>query len=282
MPQIVLISGYAGSGKDTFADFLIRYLPDAKKYAFADSIKEIARKYFDWDGTKDEKGRQLLIGIGATGREENLHVWTERVIEKIHKDRPEVAVISDWRFKHEYEKMKEVFRMENLITVRIKKDGIKVINDISEHDLDDFLDFDFIIQNNGSLQELEKQAEKIAKCAANLMYGTPAEEHLHFISWSDGTVNYKIWYKINNLHKEDGPAFIEYYRSGKVKTRTWFRESKIHRENGPAVEKYLEDGTKVGEEYFLNGEAVTKEILENYKKISSLLKETQKEKKMRL
>ncbi|MGH2331175.1 hypothetical protein [Thermoanaerobacter mathranii] len=69
MPLIVLISGYAGSGKDTFADFLIKHLPGAQKYAFAESIKKIARKYFKWDGIKDEKGRNLLIGIGAAGRE---------------------------------------------------------------------------------------------------------------------------------------------------------------------------------------------------------------------
>jgi hypothetical protein len=275
MPQIVLISGHAGSGKDTFADFLIKYLPDARKYAFADSIKEIARKYFDWNGIKDRKGRQLLIGIGAAGREENLHVWTERVIEKIEKDRPGIAVISDWRFKHEYEKMKEVFGMENIMTVRIQKEGIKVIDDISEHDLDDFLDFDFIIQNNGSLQELEKQAE----VTAGYIQGILSKREIVELNSS---IKIKMWLQDKTPHNEIGPAYVEYYLAGGVQRKIWLQKGQVHREDGPAVENYSRDGTIFKEEYFLNGKAVTKEALESYKKINSLLKEAQKEKKIRL
>ena len=128
MSQIILISGYAGSGKDTFANLLIDQLPNAKKYAFADPIKEIAYKYHNWNGIKDEKGRQLLIEIGKTGRKVNLHIWTEEVIEKIQKQKPEVVIISDWRFKHEYEKMKEVFEKKNILTIRVKRDGIDIVN----------------------------------------------------------------------------------------------------------------------------------------------------------
>lgn len=286
MSQIILISGYAGSGKDTFSEFLIKYLPDAKKYAFADSIKEIARKYFNWDGIKDEKGRQLLIGIGAAGREENPFIWAERVIEKIEEEKPAYAVISDWRFKNEHKKILEEFGFENVVTIRIEKDGVKPIDDISEHDLDNYPDFDFIIKNNSSLQELEKQAEKTAKYIKSLKTGKAVEGYkIKIISISKT----KLWLKDGKLHRDDGPSFVEYYQNGKVKSKTWFINNKIHREDGPAVIKYQYIHTELGKEkiieqkeYFIEGRYVSEEEFMKYTKVKNLLKSAVKNKKIGL
>jgi hypothetical protein len=141
MPVIVLISGYAGSGKDTFAGFLIKHLSGAQKYAFADPIKEIARKYFEWDGIKDERGRKLLIEIGAAGMEENLYIWAERVIERIMEEQSKTAVITDWRFKHEYQRIKKAFGNKNIVTIRIERERLNIIDDIVILSMPSFLFF---------------------------------------------------------------------------------------------------------------------------------------------
>ncbi|HHY79801.1 MAG TPA: hypothetical protein GX516_05495 [Thermoanaerobacter sp.] len=275
MPLIVLISGYAGSGKDIFGNFLIKHLPGAKKYAFADPIKEIARKYFEWDGIKDERGRNLLIGIGTAGREENLYIWAERVIEKITEEQPKTAIITDWRFKHEHFKIKEVFGDENTIAIRIKRERLNTIDDITEHDLDNFLDYDFVISNNGSLQGLEEKAKITAEHIQNIHFERK-------IIKMDGFLKYKIWFKGQEYHKEDGPAFIEYYFTGAVKSRVYLVNGKLHRENGPAIEKYAPNGSLVKKEYFLNGKTVSEEEIKRYRAVHDLLGQTKEAKKIKL
>lgn len=157
---VVLVSGYATSGKDTFSDMLIRCIPGAKKYPFARELKIIAAEYFGWDGKKDERGRRLLINIGRTGREYNINLWVDKVIDGIKAELPALAVVSDWRFKNEFYRMVEVFGRENVITVRVVREGIQRIYDPSEMDLDDFKDFDCFVYNNGTLEELQTIVER--------------------------------------------------------------------------------------------------------------------------
>lgn len=157
---VVLVSGYATSGKDTFSDMLIRRIPGAKKYPFARELKIIAAEHFGWDGKKDERGRRLLINIGRTGREYNINLWVDKVIDKIKAELPALAVVSDWRFKNEFYRMVEIFGRENVITVRVIRDGIQMIYDPSEMDLDDFHEFDCFVYNNGTLEELQTIVER--------------------------------------------------------------------------------------------------------------------------
>lgn len=157
---VVLVSGYATSGKDTFSDMLIRRIPGAKKYSFARELKIIAAEHFGWDGKKDERGRRLLINIGRTGREYNINLWVDKVIDRIKAELPALAVVSDWRFKNEFYRMVEIFGRENVITVRVIREGIQMIYDPSEMDLDDFQEFDCFVYNNGTLEELQTTVER--------------------------------------------------------------------------------------------------------------------------
>ena len=69
---IVLVSGKAESGKDTFHQLAERYLRNRKLYldsdidirrvAFADGVKDIAKE-MGWNGEKDELGRSGLVKI---------------------------------------------------------------------------------------------------------------------------------------------------------------------------------------------------------------------------
>lgn len=159
--MIVLISGYAGSGKDTFAKFLQEYLQDCEILHFADPIKECAAKYFCWDGNKDEKGRRLLQQLGRVGREYQKDIWVLKLIERMVENK-KFYIVPDWRFKNEFKLLVEKYGRWNIVAVRVIRDGIKILDDISEHDLDDFKSYDYIVFNDSTLDDLKKAARVLA------------------------------------------------------------------------------------------------------------------------
>lgn len=61
MRYIVLVSGFSKSGKDVFADFLVKH--NCIKYSFAEELKiHVAKKYnFDYNLTQTQEGKSTLI-----------------------------------------------------------------------------------------------------------------------------------------------------------------------------------------------------------------------------
>lgn len=108
---VILLAGKAGSGKSFAASYLTELFKSTGKNttrdAFAKGIKDIARKYIGWDGTKDEKGRKLLQTLGTeVGREYNPDCWVEYLIHHLENTPGypyDVIIIDDWRFPNEYE-----------------------------------------------------------------------------------------------------------------------------------------------------------------------------------
>jgi antitoxin component YwqK of YwqJK toxin-antitoxin module len=71
--------------------------------------------------------------------------------------------------------------------------------------------------------------------------------------------NGKLWtetYRLKNekLHRLDGPAFIEYYESGKVRQKEYLVENEYHRLDGPAYVEYYESGEISEKQYYIYGE----------------------------
>lgn len=107
MKKIILISGKAESGKDTFAGFLKDELEKLDKKVlivhYADYIKYICKIYYGWNGKKDESGRTLLQSIGNKIRKTNPNFWVNRLIQEIASfaAQHEYVIIPDVRFKNE-------------------------------------------------------------------------------------------------------------------------------------------------------------------------------------
>ena len=79
-------------------------------------------------------------------------------------------------------------------------------------------------------------------------------------------------------HREDGPADIYYYESGKVSYEAWWVNDKRHRIDGPAWAEYDEDGTISNEYYYINDIRLTKEKWEDHPlRQEYLIKEAMKE-----
>jgi hypothetical protein len=79
-------------------------------------------------------------------------------------------------------------------------------------------------------------------------------------------LNYKEWIGINgllhkewrneagSLHREDGPAQINYYRDGSIEWEEFHIAGKIHRKSGPAQICYHPDGSIDWVFFYVSGE----------------------------
>lgn len=171
--KLIGIAGTAGSGKDTAAKFLNGY----KRLAFADELKykcmnlfgltydevfinkdvKLNRKPFKEDITP----RKILqyfgtdvIRNGLTSILENSdNFWINIIENKIEKDGS--YVITDVRFKNEVDFIKK----NGGIVVLIKRPGFENNNShISENGIENY---DVLIENNGTLEELKEKIEKL-------------------------------------------------------------------------------------------------------------------------
>ena len=157
------MSGKARSGKDTAAEVILgKY--QGKTFAFADDVKRVAHRVYEWDGTKDARGRKLLQDIGTTGRNYDENIWVNEVIRNIHwwiwlSDPHQLAVVTDTRYPNEIQRIKHEF--SDVVTIRITRDSVEKLKHPSETALDQWTDWDYVVENNGSLEEFQKKILEI-------------------------------------------------------------------------------------------------------------------------
>lgn len=172
--HIWLISGKAQHGKDSVADILSEKLRGKTiKASLGDNLKYILKKYFGWDGKKDEEGRQLLQDIGTNKIRKELgwetfHVerlcQELRIVENIY----EHVFIPDVRFQNEIYYIRAIFPY-NTTTIRVNRPNFKSPltpeqqNHISETDLDDFK-FEYYIMNDKTLEDLSQEIDNKLGC----------------------------------------------------------------------------------------------------------------------
>jgi hypothetical protein len=126
--KAILISGKAEAGKDSVANILRVRLAELQKrsvrLAYGDYVKDTARELWDWDGKKDEKGRELLQWWGTEYvRTRFPDFWAETVVCLAHVVREsfDFMLIPDLRFLNEI----EIWTDNNfdIITVRVERPG---------------------------------------------------------------------------------------------------------------------------------------------------------------
>ena len=167
--KIIMICGKARSGKDTLTDYLIPGLEDEKvcRIQISQYIKYYAMKYFGWDGSEETKPRDLLNKLGT-------EIIRNKIDPEFHINRLlqdievlsyffDTFIVNDVRFPIEIEKVKEKF--DNVTTIKIFRESDELTEsqkkEVSETALDDYTEFDFVVDNSGSLEDLELEANKI-------------------------------------------------------------------------------------------------------------------------
>jgi len=187
----IAITGKANTGKNTLSKLLFKELGEtiqgycnAKYLAFADPIKEMIRIAYPEVPRKWLYGsskfrteiisgafksgvpltvRQLLIDLGNDfGRAHKPDIWLRNFdirFNKIIKKNPEVVIVTDCRFRNEFDHLKSL----GFYQIRLIRDNDIISNDISETNQDGIADteFSYVINNNFSLKDLKNHGKKI-------------------------------------------------------------------------------------------------------------------------
>lgn len=128
---IIVLSGFKGSGKDTFANIIKNECNrKCRVISFADPIRKLIRNVYgiktpDYNKKENMKFRipylgkktyrQLMIDIGQKIKEYDNNFWARYIENTIKSSESDLIVISDMRFKSEYNMLE-----------RLKKQGYDV------------------------------------------------------------------------------------------------------------------------------------------------------------
>lgn len=168
--KVLCISGKAGAGKDTYANYLADELrSDGFKVLithYADLLKFVCKNFFDWDGEKDEHGRWLLQYVGTdVVRAHDKNYWADTLMRLLVCLEGfagwDYVIIPDTRFENEIEVVKAHCFPVLHIRVEREEDGIEMTDIQKSHPSETGLDdaeYDLIVENYGDLQELREAA----------------------------------------------------------------------------------------------------------------------------
>lgn len=164
--KIIIFSGKQYSGKDTVAKILLENMKDYRRCAMGDIIKLEYGKQKDLTYEEIEKNkpiyRQDLIDLGNWGRSQDPDYWLKKIVSQDGK-----IIVTDVRVPHEY----EVFKAAGAVTVRVeasretrvKRGQLIGETDITEVGLDDIKDWDYVIENNSSYEELNEKTMNLIR-----------------------------------------------------------------------------------------------------------------------
>lgn len=154
-PTLVLVSGYARAGKDTFADGMLDTAPeDIMKLSFATALKDGADEYLATIGINDSdspeyfsfhnqdfknKHRDMLVSLGRFARNLDPNVFVRSLCSKAmicHSiDLTSGIVVPDCRYANEVTHARELLPEWRIVTVRINTTGAGPANEEEERSI---------------------------------------------------------------------------------------------------------------------------------------------------
>jgi hypothetical protein len=172
VPIVVLVSGWAGAGKDCAAALLVEEC-GFQRVAFADALKEDVVKVtglpLEWfySAQKDrplerpcaaypnaKTPRDILLQHALVRRAVDPDVYSKGVAATIMEAPGVRFVVSDWRYQREHEVLAaELGEFYNIFRIRIERPDVVQSADPSEHDLDGVA-MEHVIRNDGTISDL--------------------------------------------------------------------------------------------------------------------------------
>lgn len=188
---LVGIRGALQAGKDTTGQFLIQQLGSAdykvERKSFADNLKEAVALIFGFhpnyvfsdhfktgstnvtrlevpgeQGVKKLTGRELLQFFGTEiCRSMDYNCWARGPINHFKQNDVDIGIITDLRFPNEV----RVLRDEDIpsFIIKIERPGFEGDGHASERSLDYYDGDDFIIINDGTLEDLERSTLEVSR-----------------------------------------------------------------------------------------------------------------------
>lgn len=174
-PKIYIVCGKARHGKDTIAEMIRHYYIenhyDVLNLQYSSYIKEYAKKISNWDGSEETKPRELLQQLGTNVIRDKIDeaFFVKKIVDdiKVYSFFFDVLTISDARFKLEVDTPRDNF--ENVVIIRVNRPNFD--NGLTEEqkmhrtetDLDDYKNYDYVIENDGNLEDLKEKVTEILK-----------------------------------------------------------------------------------------------------------------------
>ena len=161
--QVFIINGNGGTGKDTFVSF-VSDIVYTINYSSIDKVKEIAR-IIGWNGGKSEKDRKFLSDLKSLCIDYNdmpFNCMKNKFEEFMNSD--SLFLFLHIREISEIEKAKKFF---NAKTILIERDSVKhIISNVADAGVFEY-NYDIIINNNGTLNELREKTWYFVKDCLN-------------------------------------------------------------------------------------------------------------------
>ena len=173
MKCLILLSGWAGSGKDAAAAVLTATY-GFQRFAFADPLKvavaaatglpaaafERPLKDRPLSASDPRTPRDLLIAHADAARALDPDIYSKAIVADILASGTRRAVISDWRYRREGAVVSEALAAAGwqILRIRIERPGVTPSTAPIEHDLDT-AEMDGRLQNNGTLTDLAQKVQ---------------------------------------------------------------------------------------------------------------------------
>ena len=162
--KIIIFSGKQYAGKDTAAKIMLDEMPDFRRCAMGDIIKLTygTQKNLTYEEIEKNKSkyRADLIILGNWGRAQSPDYWLQKIVEQDGN-----IIVTDVRIPHEYEVFKKAgaitIRVEATREIRASRGELIGEEDITEVGLDNIKDWNFIIDNKSSYENLKLQVNRI-------------------------------------------------------------------------------------------------------------------------
>lgn len=150
MKVILAVSGYAQSGKDTFADSVESIIEGkyrCSRFKFAEHLRRSLGLSLDylkidvnpWTEDKEEKKRlrPVLVALGEYAREKNVDVFaslTRDEIDKCLDVKSKIAIVTDMRYANEHELLRDLAKKNGYKyhRVHITRIGTGPVNEAEE------------------------------------------------------------------------------------------------------------------------------------------------------
>lgn len=167
--KIFVVAGKANSGKDTTCELINNYVKlkgkNAVNLQFSSYIKMYAKTISGWNGDEETKPRHLLQELGTEVIRNNIdnEFFIKRIIGDInvYSYYSDVITISDARMPEELDSIKNSFK--KVYKIKIERPNYENnLNQeerkhITETALDNYNDYDYVLVNDGTLEDLNKK-----------------------------------------------------------------------------------------------------------------------------
>ena len=155
----------ARCGKDTAALYLANKCDGYDIFSFSQPLYEIMSYTQKLCGLTEEKDRDFLRAVGMWGRNKDENIWVNVLVDKVKRSDKENIFVTDVRFPNEYKALKELGF--TLVKIERKPEDENLRNHISETSMEGY-DWDYVIDNNGTLWEFYEKLDKMFIMKENL------------------------------------------------------------------------------------------------------------------